>query len=395
MKNKNFLKNIKFKKQFNCISCNSSKHSNKIITLPKFPITEFYRNSKDKLEKKSFIDQSVFYCSKCDHAFLNKILDIGQIYSNYITSTSSSKGAIDCLKSFYNFILENTTEVTKFDVVDIGGNDSLFLSFFKKNKYKINIDPNGYSKYKNIKVMKFFLENIDFTKIKKKNETLYVSSHTLEHLENPNKLFFQLNKVLKKKDEIYLQFPSLEKMIELRRFDQLCHQHINYFSLESIKKLMLKFDLYINAYEYDTNHFGTLRLKVTRNKKNNVLVYRRNSYQKIRKVYKEYLLFNKHLNKNLLSIFNNGQGFGAGLMVPILAYYLPVINKLKYIIDENKFKNNKKYINLKPVIRNLKYLKKDKPILITSVSTQEAAKMINKKLVEIGVKNIALPVMIN
>ena len=58
-------------------------------------------------------------------------------------------------------------------------------------------------------------------------------------------------------------------------------------------------------------------------------------------------------------------GFGAGIIkVPSLNYYLPSLNSLKFILDNDKNKNNKYFINMKPRIKffdgkfeNLKIIK--------------------------------------
>ena len=160
--------------------------------------------------------------------------------------------------------------------------------------------------------------------------------------------------------------------------------------------MLNKLKLYIHKYEYDTSHFGTLRLKISKQK---------NSLFKINKINKNlynqanisYSYFKKYftaLQKNLTNIFKGGQGFGAGLMVPILAYYLPVIDSLEFIVEENKAKVGKKFINMKPDIKNIKSLNVDKPILVTSVSTKEAARNIFKKLSNLGLKDICIPSII-
>ena len=178
-------------------------------------------------------------------------------------------------------------------------------------------------------------------------------------MANPITLLENLSKVLTNKDEFYLQFPSLEKLIEQKRFDQICHQHINIFSLNSIHKVLKNYNLYINDYEFDTSHFGTLRLKISRNKKSKLKVFKyKNLYKTAISSYNLYLEYYKNLQSTLKSNFKNGQGFGAGLMVPILAYYLPMINNLDLIVDENKTKHGKKFINLKPVIKDISFLDK-------------------------------------
>ena len=396
MTSKNLFKDLKGKVNYQCPVCKTSlSRKDKIkqlINLPKYPITEFYRKRNEKLIKESLKDQKVMFCKNCDHMFLKNILDVGKIYSNYITSSHSSRGAIQCLENFFNFINKNTNNIKKSNIIDIGGNDSTFLNFFKNHKKKkINIDPNASSKNKKVILKKMFLEKINFVEFSNfKEKNIYVSSHTLEHLEDPEKLLKNLSKNTRNNDIIFLQFPSLEKLVEHSRFDQICHQHINYFSLFSISKLLKKLNLIILDFEYDTSHFGTLRLKIKKGRLGKTYK-KQNLYED---TFKSYILFKEYYNNlqnSIKKLFKNGQGFGAGLMVPILSYYLPVINELNCIIDENKSKYNKRFINLKPIIKNLNKLDIDRPVLITSVSTKEAGRNIFNKLSNLGIKDICLP----
>lgn len=396
MKLKNLFKNLKIKPNKDCpvcgISSKNKKQIKQLINLPRYPITEFYRKKNEKIITESLKDQKVMFCKNCDHMFLKNILDVREIYANYITSSNSSRGAILCLENFHKFIVKNVNKISNCNLIDIGGNDSSFLNMFENHlAKKINIDPNAYSKNKKVIIKKMFLENInfrEFTNYKKKN--VYVSSHTLEHLENPKKLLIDLSKNLRNDDIVFLQFPSLEKLIEHKRFDQICHQHINYFSLFSIDKLLRKLKLKILDYEFDTSHFGTLRLKIKRgiNKRK---IRKQKLYQISKKSYSIFSEYYSNLEKSIKELFINGQGYGAGLMVPILAYHLPVINELNFIIDENKDKLNKRFSNLNPLIKDLKKLDLNKPVLITSVSTKEAGRNIFNKLSNLGIKDICLP----
>ena len=104
MSKNNFFKNLLIKTQKKCPCCNQdNKQSNStnVIDLPKYPITEFYRNQRSKLISDALINQKVLFCKTCDHMYLQNILDVNKIYRNYITSTNSSGGAVLCLKNFY------------------------------------------------------------------------------------------------------------------------------------------------------------------------------------------------------------------------------------------------------------------------------------------------------
>ena len=89
-----------------CPCCNTI--ATVVMDLPKYPLTEFYRDIADTASPYGFFDQEVLFCTSCNHLFLKKIMDAQQIYSNYLTSTISSRGAVVCLKNFSSFIASDS-----------------------------------------------------------------------------------------------------------------------------------------------------------------------------------------------------------------------------------------------------------------------------------------------
>jgi len=132
--------NIKFTNSKMCPCCNQLAEG--IIQIEKYPLTEFYKIYENEGgELSGFLDQELCYCEQCDHLFLEKIIDVREIYTNYLTTTTSSKGAIDCLLNFKKFIDKKLDVENPTYVIDIGGNDSYFLGLFDKSKFDlVNID---------------------------------------------------------------------------------------------------------------------------------------------------------------------------------------------------------------------------------------------------------------
>ncbi len=385
--------NIKFSSSKQCPCC--SHEAEEVIKIKKYPLTEFYKAyENDNIQLDGYLDQGLCYCDRCSHLFLEKIIDVREIYTNYLTTTTSSKGAIDCLINFKKFIDArlNTNDFTH--LIDIGGNDSYFLELFDGSKLdRVNIDANAEGRG-NIEVIKSFLEDIDlvpFASLKK----IVVSSHTIEHLENPADLVRKIAEVVSEQDCVFLQFPSLEMMINDARFDQVCHQHLNYFSLASITKLLKKHGLSVVGHEYDSSHFGTLRIMAEKNNASNVsdapIPDASMTSLKVTKRYSEFKNYYASLQNILQEKFRGQQGFGAGLMVPTLAYYLPLINDLEVILDENSSKFNKRFINLTPKICNASTMDPRRPTIITSISTKTAARGIYAKLSALGCEDITIP----
>jgi len=375
-----------------CSCC--SKIAIELIDLPKYPITEFYTENPVSDGLYGFYDQKVLFCENCAHLFLNTIIDPYIIYSNYITSTKKSVGAIDCLMHFKSYILNSINLNNYSSIIDIGGNDSTFLGFFDGDiKNLINIDINASAKSDNIILHKSSWEDVDFNQLSYEKPKIFTSSHTIEHLDNPIPFLEKISKSMKIDDVFYLQFPSLELLIKDQKFDQLNHQHLNIFSLKSIGIALNKCNLYIDSYEFDSSHYGTLRLKISKIK-NKILDYEIISELSILQCYENFQNFYLKLGDSYKRILTDGQGFGAGLMVPTLAYHLPVINSLQVIYDQDKSKINKRFINLIPEIKDSKYMDITKPIVITAISTKAATRNIFNYLSSSKFRDILIPTII-
>jgi len=382
--------NIKFTNSKMCPCCNQLVEG--IIKIEKYPLTEFYKKHENENgELSGFLDQELCYCEQCDHLFLEKIIDVREIYTNYLTTTTSSKGAIDCLLNFKKFIDKKLDVENPTYVIDIGGNDSYFLGLFDKSKFDlVNIDANAEGG-DGINIIRSFLEDIDLSAFSKDSKII-VSSHTIEHLQNPTDLIKKIAAVVSGGDRVFLQFPSLEMMVTDARFDQVCHQHLNYFSLSSISKLLKNYGLNVMNYEYDSSHFGTLRIMAKKNNSlDEVFAVTQNTSLKILNRYSSFREYYSSLQNILQNKLNRQQGFGAGLMVPTLAYYLPLINDLEIILDENASKFNMQFINLAPKICDATMIDTHRPIIITSISTKTAARNIYAKLSALGCEDITIP----
>jgi hypothetical protein len=382
--------NIKFTNSKMCPCCNQLAEG--IIKIEKYPLTEFYKKYENESgELSGFLDQELCYCEQCDHLFLEKIIDVREIYTNYLTTTTSSKGAIDCLLNFKKFIDKKLDVENPTYVIDIGGNDSYFLGLFDKSKFDlVNIDANAEGG-DGINIIRSFLEDIDLSAFSKDSKII-VSSHTIEHLQNPADLIKKIAAVVSGNDRVFLQLPSLEMMVTDARFDQVCHQHLNYFSLSSISKLLKNYGLKVMNYEYDSSHFGTLRIMAKKsNALDEVFAVTQNTSLKILNRYSGFREYYSSLQNILQNKLNRQQGFGAGLMVPTLAYYLPLINDLEIILDESASKFNMQFINLAPKICDATMIDTHRPIIITSISTKTAARNIYAKLSALGCEDITIP----
>ena len=56
----------------------------------------------------------------------------------------------------------------------------------------------------------------------------------------------------------FFQFPVLETLLSGCRFDQIFHQHLNYFSFNSINHMLNELGCELLDHKIDTNHWGAV-----------------------------------------------------------------------------------------------------------------------------------------
>jgi len=383
---------ISSRQQTGCVICGTP--AIQAINLPKYPVTELYEDFEEAFEAKGFFDQSLLYCEDCDHSFLGTILDPGFIYSNYLTTSTGSAGAEVCLKNLHTFMTDHLDVSDYGVVIDVGGNDSFFLNLIVDDRIrKINIDPNGTGP-EPVRVERTNIEELDLEEFRD-GRKIIVSSHTIEHVEDPNQMVAALAAVMSEDDVCLLQFPSLEMLTSDFRFDQICHQHLNYFSSRSISKLLHKHGLAVRSMEFDSNHFGTLRVLAgtvqAGTPKAESEMVPSVSLAALRQNWKTYRDYLSALDQSVDARADHCSGFGAGLMVPTLAYSLPALGKLRCLYDDNPDKHGKRFINLNVEIRPSSEMTETETIVLTSISTKLSARRILMRLLKDNVREVIVP----
>ena len=214
-----------------------------------------------------------------------------------------------------------------------------------------------------------FIENVDLSQIDL-NDSLIICSHTLEHVENPKEMLSNLFQHATPSTLFFFQFPGLDGLLENLRFDQIFHQHLNYFSCYSFNYLLKSLGSHI--INSDTNpHWGSLLFAF---RKGEVEHHENFSKPDKKQIAERHAIFKQRMES--LSLFLQSLkgekivGYGAALTLPVLAYHLSDdFSGLPCIFDDDEGKENLFYINLPVPIKNSKDMGniKDDTVFITAI----------------------------
>jgi hypothetical protein len=153
--------------------------------------------------------------------------------------------------------------------IDIACNDGTLLSFVPNNLIKIGIDPvdDSYKteseKHANLIIQDYFsAEVFKHSKFKNLKAKVITTIAMFYDLENPDKFIEDITAVLDDNGVWVLQLSYTPLMLQQVAFDNICHEHIYYYSLFNIKKMFKKHGLDIVDVQLNDINGGSFRLYV-------------------------------------------------------------------------------------------------------------------------------------
>jgi C-methyltransferase C-terminal domain/Putative zinc binding domain/Methyltransferase domain len=133
-------------------------------------------------------------------------------------------------------------------VVDIGSNDCTTLKAYKTaGLRRIGIDPTGkkFLEYypSNITLVPDFFSAAAFQSVEKKRARLVTSIAMFYDLEAPIEFARQIEMILADDGVWHFEQSYMPSMLRLNSYDTICHEHLEYYSLAAVKKILEAADL--------------------------------------------------------------------------------------------------------------------------------------------------------
>jgi hypothetical protein len=267
------------KKILFCRSCKKRKII-KLFKLGNLSFTGIFPKSRKQIVPTGPL--TLVICNNCKLVQLLHNFNLKFMYgTNYGYRSSLNPSMIEHLKLKANYLKKFLKK--KNIIVDIGSNDGTFLSFFSEKNTLIGIDPT-IKKFK-----KFYKKNIKtipkFFPPKNKSLTskvdLFTSIACFYDLPDPLNFAQNISKKLNDNGLWHFEQSYLPSMLRNLSFDTICHEHLEYYSITSIKYILDKSNLKIIDIKFNNINGGSVA--ITAAKKNSQ--------------YKEFLKINLLLEK--------------------------------------------------------------------------------------------------
>ena len=335
-----------------CKNCKSKK-LRKIIFLGKQPISShFYSNKKKNLSQYPL---DLYECIICKLVQFKSLPKLDDMYGlNYGYRTSLSPLMIQHMKNKYLKLKKNIKKNS--NILDIGCNDGTFLNFFSRHK-NINlfgIDPSSekfrkfHNKKTNLVVDYFSKKNINrnFGNLK---FDLISSFAMFYDIEDPNSFCRDIKNLLSNNGKWILELSYFPLLLENLTYDQICHEHVTYYSLTTFEKIIKKNGL--KLIDFNLNEINGGSIEITCAKKSSKISQNLKKINSLKKYEtkissKSYENFNlrvdnvkKNINLFLKSNKGNVIGYGASTKGNIVLNHCEIDSStLPYICDANPYK---------------------------------------------------------
>jgi hypothetical protein len=306
------------------------------------------------------------------------------MFSNYLyTSSTSVSFREHFIGAAKNYVKELKLKPMKSYIIDIGSNDGVALKPFKELGFKniLGIEPaKNLAKLANKNKIKTFNGFLDKKNIKKmkKNADLILASNVFAHSDNLKEMAECMIQLLSKKGTIIIEVQYLMNTLKDLTFDNIYHEHYNYWSLTSLINFFKPFHVKIFKVEKIATHGGSIRVYLKKNKKIKIensikkLLIEENkfgikdfrTYQKFgEKIYK----IRDNVIKNIENLKKKSKkiiGYGSPAKATTALNFFNITNSIDFVVEDNKLKQGKFIPGLKIPIKSKSAVKNKDNIML-------------------------------
>jgi nucleoside-diphosphate-sugar epimerase/SAM-dependent methyltransferase/quercetin dioxygenase-like cupin family protein len=388
-----------------CRSCDN-KHLERVVSLGESPLANNLKNEIQEYTEMYPLEMN--YCPKCHNCQLSVSVPAEKMFDNYLyvssTAASFRKHFEDAAEQYVKEFKLNEDSL----IVDIGSNDGIGLKPFQKYGIKVvGVEPAKniaeLSNKNGIPVVNEYFEKSSVDQIINSygKADLVTASNVFAHSDNLVNIAKHAFDLLKPNGSFVVEVQYLKDTIKDLTFDNIYHEHFNYWSVTSINNFFNNLRFCVYKVEHVNTHGGSIRVYVSRigcKIDSSVQQFLDDEFKFGITDFETYQTFannieniKKIVNENVKQLknkYNNISAYGSPAKATTsLNYYNIGDQFIDYTVDDNPLKNGKYIPGVNIKIVNKKYFVENLPkvVIVLAWNFFEHIKASNQDLIDKGV----------
>lgn len=213
----------------------------------------------------------LFFCNGCSMVQIDYTVPKEVMFIDHSYLSGTTRSLRHHFSNACDAILKRIDLAADDYVLDIGGNDGTFLAFFRDNNINVlnvesSIKQARISQENTIPcINKFFNESVANEILAEKGPARIIhGSGVFFHLEELHSAFSGVKTLLHPDGLVVAEFLYLPDMVRSCAFDQIYHEHLLYYTIQSFQRLLSYHGLTIFDAELAPIHGGTCIAYITR-----------------------------------------------------------------------------------------------------------------------------------
>lgn len=241
-----------------------------VVDLGSLPLANALLTAEQLCRAEPSYPLCVSICPDCHLVQLRESERPEQLFSDYVYFSSFSESWRKHCERYAAEMIERLKLHSESTVVEIGSNDGCLLQYFAQSNVRVlgvepaaNIAEAAVARGIRTEVMFFGRESAAALAADGHAADLVVANNVLGHAPDINSFVEGLTRLLKPQGIITLEFPHLLRLIELTQFDTIYHEHVFYFSLGVVDRILSRHGLSVFDVDELPAHGGSLRVYAT------------------------------------------------------------------------------------------------------------------------------------
>lgn len=250
-----------FKNITKCRVCQSSSIIPVVKISPQFIASTFVKTNKDNPKSKIKIPLTLMLCKKCGLAQLKETVTPDLLYESYFYRSNVSNTMNRDLHNVVDDVMSRVKLKKGDKVLDIGCNDGLMIAMYPGYLDRVGIDPAKNIDWSHLPAsIKIVNDYFPSPQLKKSSFKMVTSTAMFYDLDDPNAGVKQIKELLTKDGVACIQVSYLYDTIRDMNFYDICHEHLEYYSLKTISYLMKRNGMEVFDASTNAVNGGSLRI---------------------------------------------------------------------------------------------------------------------------------------